>query len=143
VGQRRRGGGDQGETLLELIMAIAILGLCVVAIGSGIAMTITISVVHRKQATAQSALRNYAELLPQSYAKCATSQTYASLLPVPSGFPAPTVVVNYWMPAAASFTTNQTCPVGGDTGLQQVALTLTSTTGHVSESLVVDLRSQS
>jgi type II secretory pathway pseudopilin PulG len=49
----RRVGGDRGESLLELIVAILILGTCVVAIGTGIALSIKISDVHRGQAIAQ------------------------------------------------------------------------------------------
>jgi hypothetical protein len=49
-------------------------------------------------------------------------------------------MVDYWTPATGTF--SSTCPSGGDAGLQQVGLTLATTAGRVSESLVVDLRSQ-
>jgi type II secretory pathway pseudopilin PulG len=147
--RRGRDDRDRGETLLELIIAIAILGVCVVAIGSGIAMSITISVLHRNQATAQDALHNYAETLQGSYVACTGSTVpgYGQSLDrhtprfVPSNWPAPTAVVEYWLPGSAAFST--TCPPGGDTGLQQVALTQADATGKVSESLVVDIRSGS
>jgi type II secretory pathway pseudopilin PulG len=136
---------ELGETLLELIIAIMILGVCVVAIGSGIAMSITISAVHRDQATAQDSLHNFAETLESSYIPCTGAPTpnYGRSLAqlTPPGFSAPTVMVDYWVPATGTF--SSTCPSGGDTGLQQVALTLVSTAGRVSQSLVVDLRSQS
>jgi hypothetical protein len=126
-------------------MAIMITGVCIVAIGSGIAMSISLSAVHRNQAAAQDSLHNYAETLQHSYTPCTATTTpnYATQLVAPPGFSAPIVVVNYWVPTAAAFTTNQACPAVGDTGLQQVALTLVSTTGKVSESIVVDLRSLS
>jgi Tfp pilus assembly protein PilV len=141
----RRADADRGETLLELIMAIMILGVSVVAIGSGIALSITISAVHRNQATAQDSLRNYAETLQSSYVACTANSTpkYTASLVAPPAFAAPIVVVDYWIPATAMFTTNQACPAGGDTGLQQVTLTLASTSGKVSESLTVDLRRSS
>jgi type II secretory pathway pseudopilin PulG len=136
---------DRGETLLELIIAIAILGVCVVAIGSGIAMSITISALHRNQASAQDALHNYAETLQNSYVPCTTSTApnYAQNLKqlAPSSWPGPTVVVEYWIPTTATF--SPTCPPGGDAGLQQVALTQADASGRVSESLVVDLRNGS
>ncbi len=135
---------EQGETLLELIIAIAILGVCVVAIGSGIALSVTISAIHRKQAVAQDSLHNYAELLQSSYTPCTSTTTpnYARSLGqlTPPGFSAPSVVVDYWLPTQATFT--DACPPGGDTGLQQVTLTLVSTAGNVSQSLIVDVRSQ-
>ncbi len=84
-------------------MAIMILGVCVVAIGSGIALSVTISAVHRNQATAQDSLRNYAETLQNSYTPCTATSTpnYATSLVAPPGFAAPTVVVDYWVPATA------------------------------------------
>jgi type II secretory pathway pseudopilin PulG len=143
--RRGRDDRDRGETLLELIIAIAILGVCVVAIGSGIAMSITISAVHRNQATAQDSLHNYAETLQSSYVPCtaSTAPNYAQTLKqlAPSNWPAPTVVVEYWLPTTAVF--SPTCPAGGDTGLQQVALTQSDASGKVSQSLVVDLRNSS
>ena len=144
-GRKPPEGAERGETLLELIIAIAILGVCVVAIGSGIAVSITISAIHRNQATAQDSLHNYAELLQSSYTPCTATATpnYVGSLAqlTPPGFATPTAVVDYWVPASGSFT--HACPPGGDTGLQQVTLKLVSTAGNVSESLVVDLRSLS
>jgi prepilin-type N-terminal cleavage/methylation domain-containing protein len=145
VVQRLRVDRERGETLLELIVAITILGVCVVALGSGIALSVTISVVHRSQATAQDSLRNYAETLQNFYTPCTATSTpdYAASLIVPPGFSPPAIVVDYWLPTTATFTSSQTCPPGGDTGLQQIKLTLVSTSGKVSESLVVDVRRSS
>jgi prepilin-type N-terminal cleavage/methylation domain-containing protein len=143
--ERAEKGSERGETLLEIIIAITILGVCVVALGSGIALSVTISAVHRDQATAQDSLHNYAEALQNSYVACtaATTPNYTGALVVPPGFSTPTVVVDYWLPVTATFTTDQICPAGGDPGLQQIRLTLVSTTGKVSQSVVVDVRSQS
>jgi type II secretory pathway pseudopilin PulG len=146
---RPRADPERGETLLELLIAITILGVCVVAIGSGIATSIAISVVHRNQAAAQDSLHNYAETLQSHYVACTstTPPNYAALLAqlAPPGFSAPTATVQSWAPTGGPSQTGAFvggCP-SGDTGLQQVTLTLISTTGRVSESLVVDLRSQS
>jgi Tfp pilus assembly protein PilW len=138
---------QRGETLLELLVAITILGVCIVAIGGAVAASVTLSAVHRDQATAQDSLHNYAEILQNSYTPCTatTIPPYAQrLAQIPtSGFSVPAVVVDYWIPASAAFTTTHTCPAAGDTGLQQVGLTLVSTSGKVSESLVFDVRSSS
>src|SRR5262245_55540646 len=114
--RRLRDRPERGETLLELMMAITILGVCVVAIGSGIAVSVAISSVHRDQATAQDSLHNYAEALQNFYTPCSAGITpnYAADLVVPQGWPAPTVVVDYWQPLSASFTTTHTCPSAGD-----------------------------
>jgi type II secretory pathway pseudopilin PulG len=135
--------GDQGETLLELIMAIVILGVCVVAIGTGIALSVKVSAIHRDQATASAFLHNYAESLQDTYTACdgATPPDYVAVgsLVAPPTFSPPVAAVKFWDPAAASFSLT-TCP-GTDPGLQQVRLTLASVDGFVSESLVVVLRS--
>lgn len=141
--RRRRVRGEQGETLLELIVAIAILGVCVVAIGSGIAMSVKISAIHRNQATASAFLHNYAEAVQGSYTPCsgAIPPNYVavgSLAPPTNGFNAPTATVTFWDPTAVSFNTGS-CP-GADPGLQQVTLNLASSDGLVTESLVVVVR---
>ena len=57
----RSAPNDKGETLLELMMAVAIMGIAVVAIVGGIATSILMSDIHRKQTTAGAYVRNYAE----------------------------------------------------------------------------------
>ncbi len=89
----RRVRADRGETLIELVISIAILGICVVAIGAGIIGTVMISTVHRDQADASTILHNYAEALQATtYSACAGS-TYS--LPTVSGFAAPTISIAY------------------------------------------------
>lgn len=141
---RRLHRDDLGETLLELVVTIAILGVCVVGIGAGIALSIKISAIHRNQATADAFLHNYAETLQNSYAPCTggVAPNYVSIatLAAPSGFTAPTATVKFWNPggAPASFDSSA-CPAT-DPGLQQVTLRLNSTDGFTAESLVVILR---
>jgi Tfp pilus assembly protein PilV len=135
----RRIKGDQGESLIELILAIGILGICVLAIGSSIALSVKTSSIHRSQATADAFLHNYAETINSSYAVCTagTPPNYLIGLPVPGGFNSPSAAVSFWNAASATFSAG--CPAT-DAGLQQVKLTLGSTNGLVSESLVVVLR---
>jgi type II secretory pathway pseudopilin PulG len=59
---------DRGETLIELIVALAIMGITVVAIVSGIATGIVMSDIHRKQATAGAVVRQYAEAIENDVA---------------------------------------------------------------------------
>jgi type II secretory pathway pseudopilin PulG len=143
--RRHRVEGERGESLLELIIAITILGVCVVAVASGIAVSIKVSAIHRDQATASAFLHNYAETLQGAYQDCATAGAYntASLLPPPTsgGFNSPQVVVTYWNGSTFS-ASGTTCSdaTPKDPGLQQVTLTLSTTNLQVSESLVVVLR---
>jgi Tfp pilus assembly protein PilE len=135
---RRPRHDDRGETLLELVITIAILGVCVVGIGAGIALSVKISSIHRNQATADAFLHNYAESIQTGYTACASPSTYTSGLPTPNGFAGPTSSVKFW--DGTSFTTLSPCTPASDPGLQQVTLSLNSTDGFTSESLVVILR---
>lgn len=139
----RRLRGEAGESLLELLIAITILGTCVVAIGSGVVLSVKISAIHRSQSTAAAFLHNYAETLQSSYAKCSSGNppNYAAALPTPSGFNAPTATVAFWNTTSNTFS-GTSCPAS-DPGLQRVTLKLTSTDGFVTESLVVTVRDTS
>jgi type II secretory pathway pseudopilin PulG len=139
--RRRRVDAERGETLLELVVSIAILGVCVIAIGSGVAMSVRLSAIHRNQATASAFLHNYAETVQSSYQACsgATPPDYVSGLPVPTGFDPPTASVNYWDSTAVQFGTDGACP-SADPGLEQVTLYLQTTDQSVTESLVVVVR---
>ena len=137
---RLRERADRGETLIELIIAITILGVCVVAIGSGIAGAVLASGLHRQQADATRILHNYAETLEGATYNACTNSTPASYsLTQQSGFQAPTVTVTYWNGTAFQ----AGCPSGGDSGLQRVSINLKTTDGRVGQALSVVLRNPS
>jgi Tfp pilus assembly protein PilV len=123
---RRRLSEEGGETLLELVISIMILGVCVVAIGSAIAMSVMMSDVHRKQSVASEFLRNYAETVQaSSYQPCTGTVNYATGLPTPPNGGTWTIsqkTALFWNGSA--FTS--ICPLGGDKGLEQVTLRLQS-----------------
>src|SRR5664279_767957 len=83
---RRPDSDDEGETLIELIIAVAIMGIAVVAIVGGIATAIFMSDIHRKQATAGAYVRNYAEAV-ETYVAAGHFDTSA-----PPDYSAPTVL---------------------------------------------------
>lgn len=133
---------DRGESLLELVVAIVILGVCVVAIGAGIALSVKISSVHRGQALAQEWLHNDAELLQNSgYQACSAATTpdysspFGTLATPPDGgsWTVSQADIKFWN--GNSFASG--CPSGGDPGLQQVTLEMKSADGFVDETLVV------
>jgi prepilin-type N-terminal cleavage/methylation domain-containing protein len=133
---RLRGSPDGGFTLVELLLAVAILGLGVLTVVGGMMTSILVSDLGRRSADGQGALRAYAEAVANdTYSSCAT--TYPA-----AGFSAPTgfttsLTVSYWVPSSTSFAT--TCPAT-DAGLQRIRLTLTATDGRGTESVVVAKR---
>lgn len=135
-----RASGEAGETLLELLVSITILGVAVIAIASGLAGTVMVSSLHRQQSDAQRALRNYAESLESgSYNPCTSTSAASYSLGSTAGFVAPTVTVTYWNNSTPGF--QPSCPSGGDTGLQKVKISLQSADGRVADSVAVVLRS--
>lgn len=138
--------GEQGESLLELLIAVAIMGIAVVAIMAGLVTSVLISDVHRKQATAGTAVRDYAEAIQSSvaaehYVPCASATSYKpdALVPVfsaPSGF-TPSVVagtVRYWNGSSWQ----SSC--SSDLGLQQLTIQVASSDGRATERVDVVLR---
>lgn len=70
-----RGRSDRGETLIELVVGIAILGLAGVAVLAGMLLNIRVSTVHRNQAGGGAYVRSAAEAIQKAVD---TSGTYAS-----------------------------------------------------------------
>jgi prepilin-type N-terminal cleavage/methylation domain-containing protein len=123
---------ERGETLIEVLVAIAILGIAGAAIMGGFASSIVLSAVHRKLATTASDSSNFAELLNEAiddkvipYTACASAAAYSSppgFSPGPHNTPAVTAV-DYWN--GTSFVGS--CPPGGDMGVQRVSVSVTNT----------------
>jgi type II secretory pathway pseudopilin PulG len=143
---RQRFREEPGETLIELIVAITILGVCVVAIGAGITVSIMISDIQRDQATAGAYVRSYAEAIESTVSNStwqgcdASPSTYQSpagfALPSTANFTASVSSVRYGDATGQTFTTG----CGADYGVQQLTLTVASTDLRASEQLVVVIR---
>jgi Tfp pilus assembly protein PilV len=147
------GTDERGESLIEVLIAVAIMGLAVVAIMAGLTTSILMSDNHRKQATAGEYARDYAEAIQTAlaastctastpaagcYKLCAAGSWYEN----PTGFSVPTsygksVVASslkYWNGSGWQ----STC--GTDNGLQQLTVQVASTDGRASERVVLVLR---
>jgi prepilin-type N-terminal cleavage/methylation domain-containing protein len=130
---------DRGETLLELLIAVVIMGVAVVAVAGALVNSVQLSDVHRKQATAAAAVRDYGEAITNAvagggYVACAGPGSYATGFAVPSGYAKSVVSVRYWNGSAwqAGCTT--------DTGLQQLTIKVSSADDRAGEQLVVVVR---
>lgn len=141
--RRLRRRHELGETLVELLVTVAIMGTAFVGILAGIGTTFMATDSHRQDATAEAVVRTYAERMKDPtgmvYVNCATSATYG----IPNGFSVPaagwTATVTtllYWQGDTTPATFTGVC--GTDKGLQQLALTVTSPAGaHQATATVV------
>lgn len=138
---------DGGESLIELLMAITIMSLAVVAVVGSLVTGVMVSDVHRKQTTAGATLRNYAESIESSvaaattaYTSCATPAAYATPtgFTAPAGYTASVTAVRYWKGVPTlSFSTTCGSP---DSGVQKVSLRVRSNDGRATETLDLVIR---
>ncbi|WP_164512434.1 prepilin-type N-terminal cleavage/methylation domain-containing protein [Nocardioides baekrokdamisoli] len=139
---------DHGETLIELLVAVVIIGIGAIAILGGFEFSIKASVLGRNQATSDAYVRTLAEKIQNTlntsgtYKTCASATQYltASVKSVlPTGFTATSTAAKIWNGSGWT----STCSAATDTGVQLVVLTVTSTgTGvhQANEKLTVVLR---
>ncbi len=110
---------EAGESLIEIVIALVILGAVVSAMLATIATSATSSKGHRDLVTADAALRNYAEATKSAVRTSCTSSgaTYTVSYAAPSGFgvsPAPS--------------TSQPCPSTTSVTVVHLQVTLPSGT---------------
>lgn len=127
--------GDAGETLLELLISLMVIGVGVTAILGAVGIATQASTLDERQIQAQALLRSWGEHIVSAtsdatYTPCATTATYASspwmygspapagLQALPSGFTPTVTQVQYW--DGTSFVGS--CAT--DRGVQRVRLTM-------------------
>ncbi|MEU4954076.1 type II secretion system protein [Streptomyces lavendulae] len=119
----RRPRGEEGETLIEVLVAVVLMGVAFVTVFGGIGTAIISSVRQQKVTGADSVVRSAAEkVVGDPYVSCAGG--YETPTP-PPGYTV-TVTVEYWDGVGAFATA---CPAA-DTGVQKVTLTVRSTGPH-------------
>ena len=137
---------DIGATLVETLVALAILSIAAVAILAGLQLSVTASDIHRKQSTGGAYVRSYAEAIEKhvsvasadNYVGCASADAYnvsavISQLNLPSGYTA-------HHSAATPLTSTgspTSCP---DNGVQRLQLTVRSSDDRAVETLILVLR---
>jgi Tfp pilus assembly protein PilV len=117
---RARGRGDAGESLVEILVAISILGVSIVALTGGLAASILDSSVHRQHATGDTIARSVAECLKDRNLAYQQNGVYAAC----AGDGA-SITTRWWNgDSPATFGTSQ-----NSNGLQELTVTVAAKRG--------------
>jgi Tfp pilus assembly protein PilV len=126
----RRGRGEDGVSIIEMLVAMVVLTTAIIALVGGIGTSIIATDAQRKNVTSDGVARTWAEKLQLApYTNCAPSgqATYqpANLgVTVPPKYSAQIVSIEYWDGnATAGFTPS----CGTDLGVQRITLSVRST----------------
>jgi type II secretory pathway pseudopilin PulG len=129
---------ESGETLVELMITVAILGVSMVAILGALWTTLRVADFNSKTSSGDTVLRTFAETMKQGaptdtyhYVPCTvagaavTYPAYAPLAPY-NRYDATVIQIEYLTGYDANnqptFTTDGRCPAATDLGLQQITL---------------------
>lgn len=122
--------GEAGETLVEVLVAMVVIGIAVTAILGALAIAVDSSSLARNQARVQSTLRSWAEQVTATrdggatggyrYTPCAGPGDFPAPAELPSGFTTQVSQVQYWNGTAWS----GACAT--DRGVQRVTLTVSA-----------------
>ncbi len=130
---------ERGSTLVEVLVAVLVLGTTGLAVLGGMYTSIAVSDVHRKEATAATLARDYTEAISGlSYTECGGPGDYAvpaASLPDLDGYDPDVTSVEYWNVATKTWT--NAC---SSSGLQRVTVVVSSPDGRVTEQSVVVVR---
>lgn len=123
--------GEHGFSLVESVIAVAVLGIIVTAMVGGMATSIGTSALHRDQSVANTVMVSAAEKIKNAgYSSCASTYSPSNLA-LPPGVQI-NVSVQYWNPNAIRFestchdTQNGGDGLGGPFPMQLVTILVTS-----------------
>lgn len=141
------GPRERGDTLVELLITVVILGVTVAGIIGALGNITLASDIHRRSANADTVLRSYsAYVLSRPYdASCGATAYDAGFVvsPQAAGYAPSITAVRYWtgaapVDAASSFA--NTCSAGVDKGLQMVTVQVVAPGGRVTEKATLFIR---
>lgn len=126
---------DSGLSLLESLLAIAIMTTSFAALVGGMRTYVFSSGIHREQASAARIVRAFAESVKaETYVDCAAATDYGTDFAAPPGFQTSVTAVAYWDGGSWA----SACPAT-DHRLERVTLSVRSS-GGTEESVDVVLR---
>lgn len=142
-------GTERGESLLEILLSVMIIGIAVTAILGGVGLAARASTQDERTIHAQALLRSWGEHIQArttdvTYVPCAGPGAYRSGSPwwyatpapdgletLPPGFTPDVVDVDYWVAGTWSDTKPSTCSSSPakDAGLQRLEITMAVAAG--------------
>jgi len=138
---------EAGETLVETLITVVLLGLLATGIVGAFASVITVSNFDAETAGAEAVVRTYAQAWQRrAYVDCtagSSANPYSGKPPgysPPAGYTAAVSAVRFWdgtSSSPAAFVT--TCAAGGDAGLQELVVSVTPTDAPAT-TLTIDKR---
>jgi prepilin-type N-terminal cleavage/methylation domain-containing protein len=132
---------ESGLTLVECLVTVVIMGLAFVALLGGLGTSIFASDVHRKQATAETVLRSFAEhVKTEAYVPCAGSSTYGGSFSTSATGYSPSVTAVAWWNATSGAFDATACTTATDPGLQRLTLQVRSSDERATESVQIAKR---
>ena len=142
-----REAAERGESLLEILLSIMIMGIAVTVILGGVGVAAKASTQDERQIHAQALLRSWGEHVQArttdaTYVPCATTATYGAssvwaytspppvgLEALPAGATATVTQVRYWDGGTWAAPAGCDDPAPAEPGLQRLELTLTMPDG--------------
>ena len=138
------GSGERGETLIELMATVMLMGVSIVALVAALLGVMRTAAENRRATRAANEAVNVVETLRGvDYVPCATATTYVSSVPAaPRGYSTQIVRLRrlqsntastpVWIPSSGG------CSAASDTGAQEITVRVTATDGSdVSRSLTL------
>jgi type II secretory pathway pseudopilin PulG len=147
----RRCESSAGETLIEVLIALVVLGIAAAALMAAFATGVRSSGIHRRVTLTDIDARNFVESLTTAidtstssstflYTPCAPTSAYSA----PPGFSplagdtVSVTSVEYW--TGAAFASMSGCTTANDTGVQRVTFQVTNANASASRSVQVVIR---
>lgn len=136
--------GERGETLIELMATVMLMGVSIVALVAALLGVMTTAAENRRATRAANEAVNVVETLRGvDYVPCATAASYVSSLPaMPRGYAAEIVELRRLQDATVDppvwVAPGSGCTTDNDTGAHEITVRVTATDGsEVSRSLAL------
>ncbi|WGY00239.1 type II secretion system protein [Nocardioides sp. QY071] len=142
---------DRGETLVEVLAAVVILGIAGVAVMTGLMLAVKTSDIHRKETTGGAYVRSFAEAIQDyvqdgNYIPCAGPNAYritavtSQIKDLPSNFDIATNFAQEQAKGVGPTGTATSCTAANDPGINLLTLHVASADGRADEKLTIVVR---